>query len=474
MSKLVKNSFLYLVATIVLKATHFLLLPLYSNLIPPDGYGKVYVISSFISFFTIFLSISMNSAIQRYFFDCKTEFEVKRMFSTVTLFVFAISTSISAILFLLISPISIWLDIPKVYLSLGIITVYLSLFYNLIIALLYAKQEAVKISVVSIIVGVAQIVAQLVLVLNMEDKALGMIISMLVSGILNMIIFVLFARKYLIWGFDFSRIKNYFVYGISQFPSDISSWIVSFFDRIILNNYQNSAAVGIYGMGNTLASIPNVLFQSMNKALSPIVFTDYKQYEDREVDSLNTSTNLIEKIFVLITALIAVVIAFSNNIVSILSSSYSESGIVMYLVLFAMLIDIYRILFMYPMVYNVKYVKVKSMIWILASATSIALNFILIPKYSYMGACYTLLIVNTTTLLLIFYFSSKAMVVDYKKGRMIMVFILSLAYSCLYFLGSSIYMFIVKFLVTAVYCILINRIVPLNMKGLLNQIRRKK
>lgn len=474
MSNLVKNSALYLAATLFLKATSFLLLPLYSNLIPPEAYGKVYVISSLITFLTLFFSFSMNSSVQRFFFDCKDESEVRRMYSTVFYSVLMVSTVAVVLFFILLRPIGQWLDISSLYLIIAIVTVYFSVFYNLIIALLYAKQEAVKISVVSIIVGTMQIVAQLVLVLCMEDKALAMILSFGVSGVLHLLIFIVFSTKYIVFRFDTSSLKRYCIYGFSQFPSDISTWIVSFFDRIILNKYQNSAAVGIYGMGYTLASVPNFLFQSMNKALSPIVFDNYKQSETEGVKVLGYTASLVEKIFVFITLLVCLIVTFSNNIVRILSSQYSESGTVMFLVLIAVLIDIYRILFMYPLTYNVKYVKVKSFIWVIASMASIVLNLLLIPRFSYMGACATLIIVNSITFLAIVFYSKKATAPPYQTKKLIMVFVISIVYSCSFFIGSNWSGFVVKGFLTILYLVLLQRVYPIDIPALLKIIKVRK
>lgn len=474
MANLVRNSALYLTATLFLKAASFLLLPLYSNLIPPEAYGKVYVISSLITFLTLFLTFSMNASIQRFFFDCKTEDEIRNMYSTVFYSVFIVSTIAVFVFFVLLKPIGQWLDIKALYLAIAIATVYFSVFYNLIIALLYAKQEAVKISVVSIIIGTLQIVAQLVLVLNMDDKALAMILSFGVSGILHLLIFIIFSKKYIVFKFELSSLKKYSIYGLSQFPSDISTWIVSFLDRIILNRYQNSSAVGIYGMGYTLASVPNVLFQSMNKALSPIVFDNYKQSEIEGNDVLRYSAVLVEKVFVFITLLVCLIVAFSNNVVRILSSQYSESGTVMFLVLIAVLIDIYRILFMYPLTYNVKYVKIKSLIWVLASLASVGLNLLLIPKFSYMGACATLIIVNSITLLAIVFYSKKATAPPYQTKKLIIVFIISIVYSCCFFIGATWCGFAVKCVLTFLYFACLHRVYPIDISALFKLIKVRK
>lgn len=475
MSNFVKNSALYLVATIILKATSFLLLPLYSNLIPPEGYGKVYIVSSITAFLSLVYTFSLQASLQRYFFNCKNEAEVKKMYSVV-LFVVLVISSISTIALLFFSaPVASWLKLPGLYYRIAIYTVFLSTFYHLIVALLYAKQEAVKISLASIGIGVSQIVIQLVLVLTMEEKATAVVYSIFISGVLQFVLAIAFSIKYIDFRINFSHLREYIVYGLSQLPSDLSTWIVSFFDRVILNRFHDSSAVGIYGMGNTFASIPNVLFQSMNKALVPVVFEDYKKNEGGNVAELIASTTLIERIFVIITTFVTILLVFSKDITHIfLAKSYEGSAIVMFLVMIACLVDIYRILFMNPMAYNVRYVKIKSLIWVLASASSIGLNLILIPKYSYLGACASLIIVNVTTCLLILYFSHKAIPVPYKKRQLIEVLLVSAVFSLCFFIERSWWFFGVKIVLGVVYAFVVLRIYPIPLSSIVSLIKRKK
>ena len=472
MANFIKNSALYLISTIVLKATSFLLLPLYSSLISPDAYGQVYIVNSIITFLSIFLTFSLNAALQRYFFDCKNDRDVQRLYSTIFYFVLAVSTVIISLLIGFNNIIARWLKIATLYSLLAFITIYLSLFYNLIIALLYIKQDAVKISIASIVIGVIQIISQVYLVIHMEDKALAMVISLLIGGLLQFGVFIIFSRPYLVLYFNKKLLIPSLKYGLSQFPSDISNWIVSFFDRIILNKYQDSGAVGIYGMGHTLATIPSVLFQSMNKALSPKVFENFKQYEDGVVGNVSYAVSMVEKVFVFITIVLSLLVAFANNIIHILSSQYESSALVMFLVLFACLLDIYRMLFMYPLAYNVRYVKVKSIIWVIASIACIFLNLVLIPKYSYLGACVTLIIVNSITLGLIVYFSRKAIEINYHSFKLISVFTISLLYGCSFFLGDGIMQLIIKLMLSGIYLFIIWKIYPIDYKTIIRSFKR--
>lgn len=452
MGNVAKNSSLYLLSTVALKATSFLLLPFYSYLITPDVYGRVFVANALMTFLSMLMPMALNSSVHRYFFECKSLKEERLLYSTV---VWAATVFVVIFASAMLIPIKFWsgvFEIPSLYILIATLSATLQVYYSIITSYLYAKQQAKAISIVTIIVGVVQIVVQLILVINMEDKAMALLLTFLINSSVSFCVFLYFSRQYLYFGFDFSRIKQYLVFGLSQLPSDVSSKVVSLMDRFILNKFVNAAAVGLYGIGYSLASIPTIIFQSINQALVPDVFQEFGKNTPQ---AYKKAADKVGITFTLLTMLFSFLIVFSNHIILVLSDRYKESGTIMCLLLFALLIDTYRILFMYPMQYNVKYVKVKSAIWVFAAILSICLNFLLIPHLSIYGAALSFIISNTVTLLLILYFSHKAIALPYNISRLLFVFISSIVFSLFVFTGSSFIALGIKLAASSLYCYLI-------------------
>lgn len=139
---LAKNSTLYLISTICIRATSFFLLPFYTHLVPPEVYGQIYVVSAMNNFLTILLSLSLYVGISRFYFDCTNTEQVKRLYSTILLFVFLSSTIIISPFFIFGQSVASTLNIPHNYLVYGLVMSYLGVFYQVILALLYAMQRA--------------------------------------------------------------------------------------------------------------------------------------------------------------------------------------------------------------------------------------------------------------------------------------------------------------------------------------------
>lgn len=476
---LAKNSIIYLISTICLKAVGFLLLPLYTHLVSPSEYGYVYVVSAFQTFMGLFLTLSMHGAINRFYFDCKGIEEVKQMYSQQ---VIAITISASILTFFMLimkEPISHLINLPERYYIYAVLISYFSLFYNLVISLLYAMEQAVRISITSIAVGASSIIAQLLLVLNIEDKAMAIIYAMLFSAVLTFIIFLIYSKPFfVIPKFKRAELAKYFKYSISQLPSDVSVWFIAASDRILLNKIQGASSAGIYGMGNNLGHVPSMLFHSVNKAYVPYVFRHYKEADEGNQNSLKEVAETTTKIESILTVVVVSLIILSNNIVSILEERYIDSAIIMPLVLFAVWVDCNRIIFMNPLAYNVKYVKVKSMIWVFAAILDVSLNMFLIPRYSAYGACMSLITSYSISCLLILYFSSKAKVIGYNKKRLAQVILISAFFSASYFLGSNLNALMIKIPIIFLYIYIIiyinnmQKLIKKHIKKLLLSIKK--
>jgi O-antigen/teichoic acid export membrane protein len=296
----------------------------------------------------------------------------------------------------------------------------------------------------------------------MDNKALALILAIVILAIFNFLTFVYFSWSYItVPVFKRHKVSQYYYYGFSQLPSEVSSWLIGFFDRVLLNKMQSPAAAGIYGMGHTLGSIPSVMFTSINKAFTPYVFKHYKDAEEGSVESLNEAAAITIKLEGILTAIVVMLIILSNNIVALMEPRYLASSIVMPLVLIAIWIDCNRILFMYPMVYNIKYIKIKSAIWIISAVIDVGLNIYLIPRYSIFGACFATIISFCLSFLLIFYFSNKAMEIKYDKIKLLRILITSFLFSFAYFIGSNIVACGIKILLLGLFFFLMVRILDM-------------
>lgn len=445
MNSLVKNSSLYLIATITIKACTFLLLPFYSHLISPAEYGYVFVVVALVNFMSFFFNFSLGGALQRFYFDCQGEDEVKKLYTTIVLFVFILTVVCGLFFYLFRIPFSNVIKLPLPYYDFAVLISSISAFYPLILSLLYVMQSAKKISVTTIVLGCVGICVQLSMVVLLENKAMAMIEAMLLNAMLTFVIFLVYSKPFFSKpSISFDKLYLYLKYSLSQLPSDISVWLIQCSDRIILNSMKGSAFAGLYGMGANLGNIPQILFHSINKAYVPYVFGKYKDMDIGKIESEKDVTNATFMVFTVMTVFISIVAVFSNNVVSLLAPQYARSSFVMLLVLFAVWVDCCRIIFMNPIAYKIQYIKIKSVIWVTCSILAIFLNFHLIPIYGMYGACVSLILSYSLSCVFIIYFSHKAIPLQYNKMKILKIVLYSGVFSLSYLLGTGFGGFVLK------------------------------
>lgn len=477
---LAKNSLLYLAATLSIRATSFFLLPLYSNLIPPDIYGQIFVVSSLNNFLSILMSLSMQICISRFYFDCNDEKQIEQLYSTILFFIFISSSLIIAPFYIFSHQLAIFLNIPHYYLLMGLTMSYLGVFYQVVLALLYVMQKAKQVSVTSMCLGICQIVIQLCMVINMNDKATALLSTMMIQAISTFVIFIIYSWPYLSFSFSFKETGKYLKYSFSQFPSDVSGWLVNFTDRIFINKFIGHVGVGIYGIGSNIGQIPMMVFSSMNSAFTPYVNSQYKAIQVAETvqrqDELKAN---LSRVFLIVSSILIIIntvfIIFSHDIVNLLNQAYSDAFFVVVVMLITSLMNSYRIIYMAPLVYNIKYTKVKSLIWVIAGLLNITLNYFLIPQYGIYSACINSLLTYTITFLLMLYFGNKAFYIKYEWRSLFKVAFISIAFGLTLLLPTSILFIGMKLLLLIPYMyICLTVILNINVLKWIEEIIKKK
>ena len=92
LKNLFKQTVIYGLATVIPRMMSFVLLPLYTDLLPTQEYGKVSIIFAWIVVFNVILAYGMETAFFRFYHDDKTKSSVKGTS--------ALSIAISSLIFL--------------------------------------------------------------------------------------------------------------------------------------------------------------------------------------------------------------------------------------------------------------------------------------------------------------------------------------------------------------------------------------
>ena len=152
--KLTQNSLIYTINGILMKCFSFFLLPLYTAYLTTSDYGIVSITRNFIVPMSFIVSLSLFSAIYRFYVDLKDDdVKLRRFYGTISVFVFVFSTICVGLLTVfketLIKKVFVGLDFyPIVFITL--LTLIFEPQYTIYIQILKSQQKAFKASVVSL------------------------------------------------------------------------------------------------------------------------------------------------------------------------------------------------------------------------------------------------------------------------------------------------------------------------------------
>lgn len=422
-NKFLKNSIIYTITDLVIKSSSFLLLPFYTKKIPATEMGEIYTLLAFGGILTTFYSLSLRSAITRFYNEEKDNIIV--LFSSIVNFSFIFGFIINIIIILNKSLFKYFLKMeffPSIFLI--VLSSFLTIFYNYIYTLLIMKENAKKISTISIINSIINIFLTIYLIEIMENKKLAYLLAMLITAINQFIIFLFMSNKYYkLKILEKKSLRKYLNYSLRILPFDLSGWILTFSDRFFLTEYINFKATGIYSVGYKIGQAIDIVIMNINKTFVPYIYQIF--YNSNKKLEKNLS-KMITKILTVEIFLTCVFISLFKSIIFILGKEYEKSFLVVVIISFSVLLNGGRLVFQPILDYKIELLKLKLTIWITSSLLNVVLNIYLIPKYSYIGASVATLISYIYMFSAILYFSLKNYSIEYEWRKIVSIFFINI------------------------------------------------
>lgn len=422
-NKFLKNSVIYTITDLIIKSSSFLLLPFYTKKIPATEMGEIYTLLAFGGILTTFYSLSLRSAITRFYNEEKEN--ITTLFSSIVNFSFIFGLIVNILIILNKSLFKYFLKMdffPSIFLI--ILSSFLTIFYNYIYTLLIMKEDAKKISTISIINSIMNIFLTIYLIEFMKNKKLAYLLAMLITAANQFIIFLFMSNKYYkLKVLEKKALVKYLNYSLRILPFDLSGWILTFSDRFFLTEYIDFKATGIYSVGYKVGQAIDIVIMNINKTFVPYIYQIFHNNTEKSEKNLS---KMVTKILTVEIFLTCAFISLFKSIIFILGKDYEKSFLVVMIISFSVLINGGRLVFQPILDYKIELLKLKLIIWITSSILNIILNIYLIPKYSYIGASIATLISYIYMFLAILYFSLKNYEIKYEWNKIVFIFFVNI------------------------------------------------
>ncbi len=407
LKKLLGQTAIYGVSSIVGRIINFLLVPLYTNVLDTDEYGVVILMYSYVAVIYVFIIYGMETSFFRY---SELINEKKKVYNT-SLISLLISSFIFAIAGYILSPnIAEWIKLDGYTHFVKWFILIMAL--DAIVAIPFAKLRAdnkpvyfASIKLINIGVNLGLNLFFILLcpfILNnyfegpifnfinlVFDSELGLVsyvfISNLIASIITLILLLPEILK-LRLSFDFSLWKQLLKYGYPLLLIGFAFAMNEMFGRIVMSYLlpEDIALheVGIYSASYKLAILLSLFVQAFRYAAEPFFFSQSKEKDAKKTYAL------VMKYFVIIMAFAALGILLYLDIIQlILGREFRGAiGVVPVLLIAYIFIGIfYNLSVWYKLTNKTIY---GAFLALGGTIITVVVNFILIPKYGYWGSAW--------------------------------------------------------------------------------------
>ncbi len=432
-------------ATVLPRMLSFLLVPLYTDQLPTEEYGKVSIIFSYFVLFNVLLAYGMETAFFRFF---NKESNKEKVVSTS-----AISIAVSSFTFLVIAlflkeQIAIWTDIKLEYIYLAIWILLLDALVIIPFSWLRAKERPIRYAIIKITNVAINFGLNVFLLLYLkqlsfhfsffnwickDDYEISYIfISNLIASGFALLVLLPFYTK-IKYRFDVILWKKMMKYGTPILVAGIAYSINETFDRILLDKLlpENVAEhmVGVYSACYKLALFMTLFATAFRLGIEPFFFNYAANKNAPETYARITKYFVILGSFIF---LFVIVFVHLLKIAFLRDTSYWEAvKIVPFILLANFCLGIYHNLSVWYKVTD--RTKFGAYISVFGAIITLVLNFLLIPEYTYVGSAMATLAAYGTMMLLSWYLGRKYYPIPYDLKKIGMYLGLSIGFSAISF-----------------------------------------
>lgn len=447
--KLFKQTAIYGLATVLPRMFSFLLVPLYTNLLPKEEYGKVSIIFAWMIFFNVILAYGMETAFFR-FYNKETDKKSVIETSMVSIFWTTIFFLFIALVFRTI--LADWSGIDSQYIT---YTIWI-LALDALVIIPFSKLRAYQKPMVYATIKIGNVLVNLVLSvlfllyfpkltaenpdgfassLYIENFEIGYIF--LANIIASLLTFVALSPDYVFlkWKFDFVLWKKMLRYGLPIMIAGIAFAINEQFDKILLAKLlpANSAEaeVGVYSACYKLGLFMVLYRTAYTLGIEPFFFSHSSDKNAPQTYAMVTKYFVIFGSFILLTV---IVFADLFKFLMIRDSSYWEAMKVVPLIILAnFFLGIYTNLSVWYKLIDKTYIG--AYISIIGAIVTLVLNFILIPSMSYYGSAIATIAAYGSMMTISYFMGNKYYPIPYDIKKIGSYLLVSILFSSISFYG---------------------------------------
>lgn len=256
--ELVKNTAIIAIGKVSTQFISFFLLPLYTACLTTVEYGEVDLNNTIRSLLIPIVTLMIEQAVYVYMMETRGNVERNSEIVTLGIMMTTLQCGIFTVVFWLLSPV---ISVPyKLYLYLNIVAAAYS---GLLLQITRGLRDTSAYSIGGVITSFVTIVLNVVCIVYLDWGARGMLIATFIGNV-ACILFVFIYKK--LWGyFNWARInwmlvKKFLKYSFPLIPNQLSIWLISASDRLIVSFVLGNHFTGILAVVHKFPQVFSTAF----------------------------------------------------------------------------------------------------------------------------------------------------------------------------------------------------------------------
>lgn len=389
-SKVLTNSVVYSISGLLMKCFSFFLLPLYTSYLTTKDYGITNLANSFTSSMVFIVAFSLYSAVLRFYVDYKDDKEkLKRFYGTIVTFV-----GLSGIAFFIL--LTLFRGLLSKYVFSGVefypvilvclISLIFNCQYNIYDKILKGQQNAIKSSVVSIVVFLLTVAFNIVFVVFFKLGALGVLLASMIAYIACTAYFLIDMKRIdsIEFCIDFEILKESLKYSVPIIPHNLSTSIAVLISSVLIGNKVSVSSLGVYSVAAQFGNIADTIQAYVNNAYGPWLFEKLSSAES----GYKREIRKISKLICMVIGFFMIGISFFSHdyIVLFVNKAYVKAWEYIPLIVFVYIIKMAYYFYVSVLFYYKKASRFLFVATLSGSLCNILLSSFFIPAHGVYGS----------------------------------------------------------------------------------------
>ncbi|KPF48701.1 hypothetical protein IP87_12420 [beta proteobacterium AAP121] len=273
MKALWKGGGAYGLANAGIAGAQFVAILVFAAALPPDGFGYVSIFAVLSVVLSMVTGMGLSAAAQQAFFKLPLP-EFQHLVSAIVAAVLLLALALAVLLLVLPAALVAYLNLPRPWVLLALGSATAQVLVQLVLTVLQTREQiGTYLAMVALQVATVLVSAGSFYALG-ATRWQGALLAQVAAPLLTSAwaLLVLARSGCLQRRLDATLLRQALGYGLPLVPHQVAGWTMSMVDRFIIASSLGVAQAGVYSLSFQIAQATNIVSNSFNQALVPVLF----------------------------------------------------------------------------------------------------------------------------------------------------------------------------------------------------------